>query len=186
MHSSTQLPVVLSLFLLACFDLLSVRIGLESVLGAFAAGMVVGLASQDEEAKPFRIKMDALCFGFFIPFFFVVRGMNLDLDALLHDTKSLLLVPVFLLLFLVVRGAPVFLYRKDIARNQRLSFALYSGTALPLVVAITNIGVRTGQLGSDMAASLVGAGLLSVVLFPAPAGALLSREAVVAPPRLLK
>ena len=176
MHSSTQLPVMLSLLLLAFFDLLCVRIGLESVVGAFAAGMVVGLASQDEEAKPFRAKMDAIGFGFLIPFFFVVSGMNLDLDALLHSTKSILLVPVFLLLFLIVRGVPVVLYRNDIDRNQRLPFMLYSATALPLVVAITNIGVRTGQLRSDMAASLVGAGLLSVLLFPAPAEALLARN----------
>ena len=179
MHSSTQLPVLLSLLVLAVFDLFSEQIGLESLLGAFAAGMVVGLASKDEEAKPFRAKMEAICFGFLIPFFFVVSGMNLDLGALLHDRKSLLLVPVFLLLFLVVRGAPVVLYRNDITRNQRLPFVLYSATALPLVVAVTNIGVRTGQLRSDMAASLVGAGLLSVLLFPAPAGMLLARNAAV-------
>ncbi len=181
MHSSTQLPVLLSLLLLSIFDFLCVRIGLESVLGAFAAGMVVGLASQDEEAKPFRAKMDAVCFGFLIPFFFVVSGMNLDLGALLNDRKSVLMVPLFLLLFLIVRGVPVFLYRNDIAKNQRLPFVLYSGTALPLVVAITNIGVRTGQLRSDMAASLVGAGVLSVLLFPTVAGTLLARNTALAP-----
>ena len=111
--------------------------------------------------------------------FIVVSGMSLDLGALLHDKKSLLMMPLFLLLFLVVRGVPVVLYRNDIAKNERLPFVLYSGTALPLVVAITNIGVRTGQLRADMAASLVGAGVLSVLLFPTLAGTLLARNTIV-------
>jgi hypothetical protein len=51
----------------------------------------------------------------------------------------MLLVPLFLALFLVVRGTPVFLYRNDIAKGQRLSFALYAATALPMVVAITEV-----------------------------------------------
>ncbi len=84
MHSSTQLPIALSVLLLASFDLLSRKVGLESVLGAFAAGMVVGLASQGEAGKLFRQKTEALCFGFFVPFFFVVSGINLDLAALLQ------------------------------------------------------------------------------------------------------
>ena len=175
MHSSTQLPVAISLLLLASFDLLSRTIGMEAVLGAFAAGMVVGLASKGEPGKPFREKMEAICFGFFVPFFFVVSGVNLNLGALLHSTKSMLLVPLFLFLFLMVRGTPALLYRKDIPRYERLPFALYSATALPMVVAITNIGVRTGQMGTDIAAALVGAALMSVLLFPAIAGSLLSK-----------
>ena len=175
MHSSTQLPVCISLLLLASFDVLSVRIGLEAVLGAFAAGMVVGLASRGEANKLFREKMEAICFGFFVPFFFVVSGINLDLGALLKSTKTMLLVPTFLVLFLVVRGAPMFLCRKDLAKEERWPFALYSATALPMVVAITAIGIRTGRMQTDIAAALVGAGLLSVLLFPTIANALLSR-----------
>lgn len=175
MHSSTQLPVVLSLLLVAVFVTLSQAIGLESVLGSFAAGMVVGLATQGEAGKLFREKTEAICFGFLVPFFFVVSGMNLDVGALLRNPKTLLLTPLFLLLFLVVRGAPVALYRNDIARYERWPLVLYSATALPMVVAITDIGVRTGRLQAEIAAALVGAGLLSVLLFPTIASALLSR-----------
>lgn len=176
MNSSTQLPIATSMLLLVSFDLLSRRVGLEAVLGSFAAGMVVGLASQGEPGKLFRQKIEALCFGFFVPFFFVVSGINLDLGALLHTTTSMLLVPLFLLLFLVVRGAPVFLYSNEMPKYQRLPFALYSATALPMVVAITNVGVRTGHLRTDIAAALVGAALMSVLLFPALAGALMSKS----------
>jgi len=176
MNSSTQLPIATSMLLLVSFDLLSRRVGLEAVLGSFAAGMVVGLASQGEPGKLFRQKIEALCFGFFVPFFFVVSGINLDLGALLHTTTSMLLVPLFLLLFLVVRGAPVFLYSNEMPKYQRLPFALYSATALPMVVAITNVGVQTGHLRTDLAAALVGAALMSVLLFPALAGALMSKS----------
>ncbi len=74
----------------------------------FAAGIVVGLASHAEPGKVFRHKMEAICFGFLVPFFFVVSGVNLDLAVLLRNPKSVLLVPLFLLLYLVVRGVPVF------------------------------------------------------------------------------
>ena len=84
---------------------------------------------------------------------------------------------MFLLLFFVVRGAPVFLYRTaDIGNGQRLPFAFYMAAALPMVVAITEIGVRSGRMRSNIAAGLVGAAMLSVLLFPAIAGVLRSRR----------
>jgi len=181
MQSSTQLPVVLSVLLIAAFVSLSRAMGLESVLGAFAAGMVVGLASQGGGGKVFRVKIEAICFGFLVPFFFVVSGMNLEVGLLVKDPEKLLLVPVFLLLFFIVRGTPVVLYRHDIAKSERLPFVLFSATALPMVVAITDIGVRTGRLLPEIAAALVGAGLLSVLLFPAVAIALLPRRSLKEP-----
>jgi Kef-type K+ transport system membrane component KefB len=185
MHSSTQLPVCLSLLVVAAFDVLSEKFGLEAVLGAFAAGMVVGLASQGETGKVFREKMEAVCFGFLVPFFFVVSGINLNFRALLQNPKTMLLLPIFLALFLVVRGTPVFLYGKDLTKEERWPFALYSATALPMVVAITAIGVHTGRMRSDIAAALIVAGLLSVLLFPTIAGALLSKGALPdSPPRM--
>jgi len=176
MHSSTQLPVCLSLLLMASFAALSLEFGFEAVLGGFAAGMVVGLASRGEEGRPFRAKMDAICFGFLVPFFFVVSGMSLDVKALVQSPRTMLLVPIFLILLLVVRGAPVFLYRKDLTRGEQWPFVLYSATALPLVVAITHIGVTTGRLRPELAAAMVGTGLLSVLMFPTIAEALLPED----------
>jgi Kef-type K+ transport system membrane component KefB len=175
MHSSTQLPVGISLLLLAAFDVLSTTIGLESILGAFTAGMVVGLASRDEGSKIFRGKIEAVCFGFVIPFFFVVSGLKLDLHSLVHNPRTMLLVPGFLALLLIVRGAPVFLYRNVLANGERWPFALYSATALPMIVVITSIGVRTGTMRTGTAAALIGAGLLSVLIFPSLASTLLGK-----------
>jgi xanthine/uracil permease len=70
-------------------------------------------------------------------------------------------------LFLLVRGAPSLLfYRKDLERGERLPFMLCISTALPLIVAITGIGVATGRMRSENAAALVGAGMVSVLVFP--------------------
>ena len=102
--------------------------------------------------------------------------MTLDLGAFVRSTKAILLIPMFVALFFLVRGAPVILYRKDLAKGERLPFMLYSGTALPLVVAITNIGVTSAGMSVEIATATVGAAVLSVLLFPAAAQALLSRH----------
>ena len=177
MRSSSQLPVLLTLVILFSFAVLSQKIGLESVLGAFSAGMILRLATEGEHATLLREKIDAICFGFLVPFFFVLSGMTLDLGAFLQSAKAILLIPMFLTLFLLVRGAPLVLYRKDLAKGERLPFALYSGTALPLVVAITNIGVSSAGMSVEIASAMVGAALLSVLLFPTIAQALLSSNA---------
>ncbi len=112
-------------------------------------------------------KVEAMGFGFLVPLFYVVTGIEFDLDALLHDPVALSLVPVFLVLCLVVRGGPVYvLAPKDLRRADRTALALFASTCLPLVVAITTIGVDQGLLGTDRAAALVGAAMISVLVLP--------------------
>jgi Kef-type K+ transport system membrane component KefB len=180
LHASTQLPVRLALFLMAGYFVLSEEFGFENILGAFAAGMVVGLATRDQAAKPLRHKIEAVCFGWFIPFFFVGAGVKFHLSAFTHDLTTALLVPLFLLALLLVRGAPAWFYGSHLARQERVPFALYSSVAsLSLVVVITDIGVRTHSVSTHVASALVGAALLSVLLFPTIAGVL--RPGTVAP-----
>jgi Kef-type K+ transport system membrane component KefB len=179
MHASTQLPVRLSLFIMTGFFVLTEQFGFESILGAFGAGMVVGLATKGHEAKPLRHKIDAVCFGWFIPFFFVGTGLKFHLTAITHDLATALLVPAFLLVLLAVRGLPVLFYGQHLQRQERLPFALYSAVAsLSLVVVITDIGVRTHSITTQLAAALVGAAVLSVLIFPTLGAALLPRAAV--------
>lgn len=127
------------------------------------------------EGAPFREKIDAVLFGWFIPFFFVGTGIKFEIQALVRDATTLLLVPTFLLLFLLVRGGPVLIYRKVLPPNERLPFALFSAVAsLSLIVVITELGVHAG-MSADIAAAVVGAAVLSVLLFPTIAGVLLAR-----------
>jgi Kef-type K+ transport system membrane component KefB len=166
LQSTSQLPVRLSMFLLGALVVLADELGLDILLGAFAAGSLVGLIARGPGAAPFRQKLDALGFGFLIPIFFVMSGAQIDLPALFAGTRSLVRVPLFVALLLVVRGAPALLYRRELAPAERRLLALFSSTTLPLIVVITEVGKATGRMLPENAAALVGAGILSVLLFP--------------------
>jgi Kef-type K+ transport system membrane component KefB len=182
MHKSTQLPVRICLLMLGALLLLAEQFGFESIFGAFAAGMVLGQATRGEYGKALREKIETVSFGWFYPFFFVGTGIKFNIVALGQDLTTMLLVPTFALLFLVVRGAPVLFYRGHIATAERLPFALSSAVpSLSIIVVITEIGVRAKSMNPDVATALIGAALLSVLLFPTIAGALLSRPNVPIP-----
>ncbi len=177
MNSSSQLPVRVSLLLLAGLFVLAESFGFESIFGAFAAGMIVGVATRGEAGERMREKLDAVCFGWFYPFYFVGTGIKFDVSALTRDLTTILLLPAFLALFLLVRGAPVLLYRGDLASAARAPFALSASVpSLSIIVVITEIGLRAGTMSVDIASALVGAALLAVLLFPTGAGVLLSRQ----------
>jgi Kef-type K+ transport system membrane component KefB len=155
---------------------LAFRLGLDVLLGAFAAGIVVRLFVRGEDSGIVKGKLEAIGFGFLVPIFFIVSGMNFHLKALTSSPSALLRVPLFLVLFLVVRGVPaLLLYRQDLPPRQLPPLALFSSTALPLVVVITTIGVAEGRMRPVNAAALVGAGMLSVLLYPMIARRLLGR-----------
>ncbi|AYG78386.1 Na(+)/H(+)-K(+) antiporter GerN [Streptomyces hundungensis] len=145
LHSSGQFTVLFVMLLLACMLGLSAAFGVDTLLGAFVAGLLTRLVlrrSAPDGGEAVLGKIEAMGFGFLVPIFFVVTGMQFDLDALLHGGRPLLLLPVFLLLFLLVRGGPAYLLApSDFSRRDRGALALYCSTCLPLVVAVTTIGV---------------------------------------------
>jgi Kef-type K+ transport system membrane component KefB len=173
LETSAQLPVRLTVLLLFALVVIAADLGLDVILGAFAAGVIVRLVLRGHEVERFESKLDAVGFGFLIPFFFITSGMDIDLDALVSSARALIELPLFLGLFLLVRGLPAMvLYRGLLDRTERRALALLSATQLPLVVAITTIGVESGHMRPSTAAALVGAGVLSVLLYPAMALAL--------------
>jgi Kef-type K+ transport system membrane component KefB len=168
--TSAQLGVRICVFVVIGMFALAEFLGLDPVLGAFAAGIVVHLflaAGSEHEEEAVLARLEGIGFGFFIPLFFVVSGVRFDLDALLSDSRALLLLPVFLILFLVVRGLPTWLlHRGELPGRDPVALGLFAATALPLVVVITSIGVDEGAVSPATAASLVGAGMISVLVFP--------------------
>jgi Kef-type K+ transport system membrane component KefB len=167
METSGQVPVRLTVLLLFGLVVIAADLGLDVILGAFAAGAILRMLVEGREAERFESKLDAVGFGLLIPFFFVTSGMKLDLEALVSSARAMLELPIFLGLFLVVRGLPaMLLYRNVLPLAERKALALLSGTQLPLVVAITTIGVEAGHMRTSTAAALVGAGVLSVLIYP--------------------
>jgi Kef-type K+ transport system membrane component KefB len=173
--TTAEIRVRLVVLLLVAFVALAERLGLETILGAFLAGALVGLVDRDSSTHPrFRSKLDAIGYGFLIPVFFVSSGVRLDLRGLVEDPAALLRVPVFLLALLVVRGVPAVLYRRSLGRAGAVAAGLLQATSLPFLVTAAQIGTVTGRLSDVDAAALVCAGLLSVLVFPAAALGLLS------------
>ena len=170
-HTTGQTAVRLSLLLLAALVLLAEEVGFDFVLGAFAAGLLVGLTLDSPEGKPVRMRLEGIGFGFLIPIYFVVTGMNFDLDSLL-STTGLALAALFLGLLVVVRGVPSLIWLRELGPRRTLSLALFSATGLPLIVAIVGIGTDRGAIGVDVGASLIGAGMISVLVFPLVATAI--------------
>jgi Kef-type K+ transport system membrane component KefB len=166
-ETSSQLAVRLAVVLVFGLVALAAELGLDLLLGGFVAGMITRVALRGREVSVFDSKLTAVGYGLLIPFFFVTSGMAFDLDALTASAGAMLKVPLFLALFLVVRGTPaLLLYRGVLATRERLALMAFSATELPLVVAITTIAVDQGHMVSSTAAGLVGAAILSTLIYP--------------------
>ena len=161
-HATGQLTVRLVVLVLFALLLLSEGFGFESVLGAFAAGIVLRRWSSPERST-LPEKLDAIAYSIFIPVFFVYSGMTLSVDAIVENPLPLV---VFLAFLLVIRGAPLLFWFRDRAPRERFAIALFGSTSLPLLIALTEIGVQTGRMSDALQASVIGAGVVSVLVFP--------------------
>ena len=170
LHTSGQFAIRFVVLVIAGLVGLSIAFGLDMLLGAFAAGVlcrVLLAGAAEPDARLIETKLEAVAFGVLVPVFFINTGITFDLHALLTDPRALLLLPVFLVLLLVVRGLPGSIAApRGSTFADRASMTLFSATGLPIIVAVTNIGLREHDLASGTATALVGAGMLSVLLFP--------------------
>jgi Kef-type K+ transport system membrane component KefB len=166
-ETSSQLAVRLAVVLVFGLVALAAELGLDLLLGGFVAGMITRIALRGREVTVFDSKLMAVGYGLLIPFFFVTSGMSFDLDALTESAEALLKLPLFLALFLVVRGTPaLLLYRGILGLRDRFALAFFCATELPLVVAITTVAIEEGHMHSDTAAALVGAAIVSTLVYP--------------------
>jgi Kef-type K+ transport system membrane component KefB len=166
--SSAQIRVRAAMALMVAFVALAEALGLEVILGSFAAGALLALLDRDQRMTHanFRAKLEAIGFGFFIPIFFVTSGIRFDLQALLDDPANLAMVPIFLAALLAVRGLPAFVYRRVVGGRRAAVAAILQATSLPFIVAATAIGQDLILMDAAEASALIAAGLLSVLIFP--------------------
>jgi Kef-type K+ transport system membrane component KefB len=174
-NTTAQIRVRGAFALMIAFVALAQGLGLEVILGAFAAGAILKLADRDEMMMhpEFHAKLEAVGYGVFIPVFFVASGLRFDLNALFSSVDTVARVPIFLAALLVVRGLPALLYRGDIGARRTVIAGLLQATSLPFIVAATQIGLDLGVVAKANAAAFIAAGLLSVLLFPITALTLL-------------
>ncbi|MBM7368795.1 cation:proton antiporter [Gordonia hydrophobica] len=176
LHTSAQFAVRAVLAVLAILVFLTLQLEIDMLLGAFTAGIVWKLLIRDADESTQRsveAKVDAVAFGFLVPIFFVYTGVKFDLAALLDAPASFLWIPAVLVALLLVRGLPSMLAAPaGASRREQIATGLFGATGLPIIVVVTDIGVRQEVLTSTQAAILVGSGLLSVLIFPLVAAAL--------------
>lgn len=173
--TSAQIRVRGAFVLLVGMVALAEQLGLELILGAFAAGAILNhLDSDGGMVRPeFRAKLTAVGFGVFIPIFFVTSGIRFDLDALLGSGAAIAAIPAFVAALLAARGLPALVYRGQFGRRRVLAAALLQATSLPFIVAATAIGEDLGMIDAATSAGFIAAGLVTVLVFPLAALALL-------------
>src|ERR1700742_956416 len=173
---SAQLRVRATLTLALGCGVLAYQFGFASILGAFAAGLLVRIIdlSGREPNRDFLNKLDGIGFGFLVPVFFISTGVAFQLKSLLNQPAALAEVPLFLVALLAVRGVPALLYVRTVGRRRAAAGGLLQATTLTFVIVATEIGLATGKVTQATAAALVAAGLLSAALFPVAAARLLT------------
>jgi Kef-type K+ transport system membrane component KefB len=181
--SSSQLRVRIAMLLMIALLVLSESLKFDAILGSFLAGAFLSSVTdpaREDEFGQVRHKLEGIGFGFFVPIFFVATGLSFPVDQLFADWSTAVRVPLFLLMLLLARGLPALVLRRDLAHRELLPAALLQATSLSFIVVAAQIGVAVGSLRPINAASLVAAGMLSVLLFPVVALRLLGREDPVA------
>ena len=164
-HTTSQAAVRLSVLTLAVLVFIAARVGLEFVLGALAAGLVVGLVLDSPDGNVVRMRLEGIGFGLLIPIYFVVTGMEFDIESLL-TAGGLALAALFLALLFVVRGGSSLLWARELERRSIVALAFFGATGLPLIVAIVDVAGERGAIADSVGAALIGAGMVSVLLFP--------------------
>src|SRR5215210_3524799 len=175
--TTAQIRVRAAIVLFVGFAAVAEHLGLEAILGTFIAGAIISLVDRDEVMThpDFRRKLEAVGFGFFIPVFFVTSGVRFDLGALTESASNLAMVPIFLAALVAARGLPALLYRGRLDGRRSAIAGILQSTSLPFIVAATAIGMDLGLIDAAGSAALIGAGLLSVLLFPLTGLVLLRR-----------
>ena len=173
MGDSSVLPVRISLLLLLGLVSLANKLGMEMVLGAYTAGMMIAMLTKVEILQ---YRLTSIGSGFLIPLFFITSGVEFDLPAVVTSPATVARLILFCGGFLFIRFVPVFLYKHVLPERDLLPLALFSATTLPLVVAVTYLGVRTGDMLPENASALVGAAVIAVAVFPPLANLLRSKS----------
>jgi Kef-type K+ transport system membrane component KefB len=168
-QTSAQIGVRLAFVLLVAFVLMADEFGLEVVLGAFLAGAILSFLDPGRamDSSGLKDKLDGIGFGIFIPIFFVVSGVRLNLESLFSSVDTVVLVPATVAALLLVRGLPALLYRRFVDHREAVAAGLMQATSLSFLVAATQIGVELEKIDEAVAAGIVAGGVISVLVFPA-------------------
>lgn len=171
-HGTAQLGIRASMALMIIFIVLSQTLGVQVILGTFLAGILVGLVNEQGKTDVFN-KLDAIGFGFLIPIFFIMVGVQFDIHSLLTDPKALLLLPLLLVATYVFKGLPILLLRLSYPWRLTLSGAALLTTQMSVTVAAAAVGLKIGAISPGVDTAIILVAMLTSVISPVMFGKLL-------------
>ena len=171
---SAQIQTRADLALVAIVVAIASDLGLEAILAAFTVGVIRGMTSEPDATA--EGKLEAVALGIFVPFFFVSSGISFQLDELFAGVDAVIRLPLFVAGLLVVHMVGVAIYGRTMSRRRLYAAGLLQATSFSFVIVATQIGLQLHIMVQATATALVGAGLISVIVFPVLAFSLLGEE----------
>ncbi len=163
--ATSQIRLRGSFALALVFIALAESLGIENILGAFLAGVIVSLLSEGE-GTILRQKLDAVGYGFFIPIFFIMVGVGFDLPALLSSRSALLLVPILLGIAYAVKFVPALIYRTRYSWRETLAAGALLSSRLSLIIAAAAIGLQLGAISEAVNSAIILVAIITCTLSP--------------------
>lgn len=164
-HATVQIKVRGAFVILLIFVVLAESLGVELILGAFLAGMLVGLFKSPQDDNLVH-KLEAFGFGLFIPIFFIVTGANLNIQELIENPQNLIFLPVLFVISILVKLIPALLLKSRIGWRSSIAAGFLLNTHLSIEVAIAVIGEQLGLLTPATSAVIIVFAVLTVILMP--------------------
>ncbi|WP_043930384.1 monovalent cation:proton antiporter family protein [Bacillus sp. EB01] len=162
-RGTTQLGTRGTFALILLFVVLAEALGAEAILGAFLAGVIVSLLSP---SKDFVHQLDSFGYGFLIPIFFIMIGVNLDLGAIFNDPNVWLLIPVMLLFIYIARVIPSLLLRRYYSWTETTSSGILLGATLSLAIVVATVSLDFGIISNSVASAIILVSILSCFISP--------------------
>ena len=159
-EATAEVGVRGSFLLMFIFVALSEQLGVEFILGAFLAGVVVSLAVGRIKGAELRGKLDAIGFGFFIPIFFIMVGARFDIGTLTGSVTTLLLIPALLVMRYIAKIVPALVYRLQFDWRRTWATGWILSPGLTLMIAAADVGMRAGLIETTMNNAII---LLAIV-----------------------
>lgn len=163
MKGTTQIGIRAVFALILLLVALAESVGAENILGAFLAGCVVSLLGPDKDMVD---KLDSFGYGFFIPIFFIMVGVDLDIPSLFKDPSKLLLIPVLFVVFYLTKAIPLAVLLKWYDRQTVLASSFLLTATLSLVIASAKIAERLGTIDAATSGTLILAAVITCVIVP--------------------
>ncbi len=163
--ATAQIKVRAAFTMMLIFIVLSEVLGTEIILGAFLAGAILSLLRKPQDIELIR-QVEAFGFGFFIPIFFIMVGVDFNLKALFSSSQALLLVPIFLIAATLVKLGPALIFRKRFGWQETIGAGVLLSSRLSLIIAASAIGLRLGVLSEAVNSAIILVAIITVTVAP--------------------